>query len=32
MNPFDIPADIKSQWDAKELGSKHNSEWDVVNE
>jgi transketolase len=28
--PFDIPADIKSQWDAKELGSKHNSEWDSL--
>jgi transketolase len=28
--PFDIPANIKSEWDAKEAGSKHNSEWDVV--
>jgi transketolase len=28
--PFNIPADIKSQWDAKELGSKHNSEWDSL--
>jgi transketolase len=29
--PFEIPADIKSEWDAKEVGSKQNSEWDVVN-
>ena len=28
--PFDIPADIKSEWDAKEAGSKHNSEWDEL--
>jgi transketolase len=28
--PFDIPADIKSEWDAKEVGSKHNSEWDAL--
>ena len=28
--PFDIPLDIKSQWDAKELGSKHNAEWDLL--
>ena len=26
--PFDIPEDIKSGWDATEVGAKHNSEWD----
>jgi transketolase len=28
--PFDIPENIKSEWDAKEIGSKHNSEWDAL--
>ena len=28
--PFDIPADIQSEWDAKEAGFKHNSEWDEL--
>jgi transketolase len=26
--PFDIPKNIKSKWDAKEAGSKVNSDWD----
>ena len=28
--PFDIPEDIKSGWDATEVGAKHNSEWDSL--
>ena len=28
--PFDIPKDIKSGWDATEVGAKHNSEWDSL--
>ncbi|MDA8655746.1 transketolase [Gammaproteobacteria bacterium] len=28
--PFDIPEDIKSGWDATEVGAKHNSEWDLL--
>ena len=28
--PFDIPDDIKSRWDATEVGAKHNSEWDSL--
>ena len=28
--PFDIPANIKSQWDARDFGSKLNSDWDIL--
>ena len=28
--PFEIPENIKSEWDAKENGSKINSEWDAL--
>ena len=31
-DPFNIPASIKSEWDAKDSGSKHNSDWDMLME
>ena len=31
-DPFHIPASIKSEWDAKESGSKHNSDWNMLME
>jgi len=30
--PFDIPATIKSEWDAQEVGAEHNSAWDKLME
>jgi transketolase len=31
-DPFQIPGSIKSEWDAKESGSKHNSDWNMLME